>query len=92
VTAVVELILSLIDLIKAELHATRRGFASLAGALLLLWAGALCLIGALGLALAAIFIALAAVLPLAIASLLTGAVALIVGGVLVWVGILKARR
>ncbi|MEN6627534.1 MAG: phage holin family protein [Candidatus Sumerlaeia bacterium] len=90
--ALAELIISLIDLAKAEVEQSKRGLVRFLVGVVLVAAGGLLLVGAFGMILAAIVVALRLVIPMPLALLMTGFMTLVLAGIVVWIGTLSAKR
>ncbi len=91
-TAIVELLLTLLDLAKAELDQAKRSMIRLVLALLILAGGVMFIMAAFGLFLAAVYIALSYALNAPISALLTGVISLVVAGGLLCTAYIVARR
>ena len=90
--ALVELIIALVDYLRAELREAKCGLFGLMAAFLLLAAAAIFLIATLGLALLAIYWGLRQNLGPAVSELLTALISLIIAGGLGWIAKIKLRR
>jgi hypothetical protein len=92
-SAIVELILSIIDLVRAELKLAKLSFVQFVSGVILVFAAALMFVGAMGFFLAAIYLLLLQVVvdkPLAM--LLTGVLLLLLSLIVAWLGSRKMKR
>lgn len=92
VVAAVEMVISVVDLLKAELRLSRAAIFRLWVALLLVSAAGIFLVAALVLALIALYTALLAVMPLPFAILFTAMVSLIIAAMLAWMASQRNAR
>jgi hypothetical protein len=92
VTSLVEILLAVIELVKAELQQSKKSFFSFIAALILFLVGMFFLTSAFILFLVAIGIALTSVLPTSLAILITGIITVLLGFILIFIGRIKLKQ
>lgn len=91
-TAIIELIIAVVELIRAQLEQSKKALMRLGTGLMILVVAAVFLIAFVGLALTALFLGLLETgMHPALDALLTGFVALFISGILAWVGLQTAK-
>ncbi|MCX7050170.1 MAG: hypothetical protein NTX50_32380 [Candidatus Sumerlaeota bacterium] len=91
-TALIEILLAFLDVIKTDAHQSREPIYKFFIVLSLLAVSVLALGGGIGLMLSGVLLGLMQVMPVYFATLIAGVLSLAVAGVLIWVGIAKSRN
>jgi hypothetical protein len=91
VTALVELLLSVIDLLKVQIDRAKLSVFDLIAALVLIQSAALLVLGGLGLLLAGLFVTLLKGMHVMLAALITAGIMFLFAGLAFWMGAQKGK-
>jgi len=90
-SALIEVLLAFLDVIKTRAESSRKPIYKFFLSLSLLVVAGLALAGGIGLMLTALLLWLKQIMPMHFAMLITGATSLLLAGVLIWVGKSRSR-